>query len=205
MIGGSLITRGLMGNRSVGGTWTALTAWTLPAHSVSGDISIGANKLKTTSLYLVEDAVTGFGARLISNNSKVDIAMRNVYFTTDIVSTDNAAAYIKSYNGDGGYIALHARDTGVGLVEVARMMGAADPYFGIGVDGSALKGTYAGLLGFFAATPVAQQTGTAAQIVNYATPGLDTEAEIIAAFNATNTAINVLRTALNNLGLTTVV
>uniref|UniRef100_A0A6M3KMJ8 Uncharacterized protein n=1 Tax=viral metagenome TaxID=1070528 RepID=A0A6M3KMJ8_9ZZZZ len=60
-------------------------------------------------------------------------------------------------------------------------------------------------LGFFAATPVAQQTGIAAQKINYATPDLDTEAEIITAFNTTNTAINALRTALNNLGLTTVV
>jgi hypothetical protein len=60
-------------------------------------------------------------------------------------------------------------------------------------------------IGFFNSTPVAQQTGIAAQKVNYTTPDLDTEAEIISAFNTTNAAINVLRTALNNLGLTTTV
>ena len=51
----------------------------------------------------------------------------------------------------------------------------------------------------------AQQTGVAAQKVDYATPGLDTEAEIIVAFNTTNAAINTIRTALNAHGLTTTV
>lgn len=60
-------------------------------------------------------------------------------------------------------------------------------------------------IGFFGANTVVQQTGTAAQKTDYATPDLDTEAEIIVAFNTTNAAINALRTAMNNLGLTTVV
>lgn len=60
-------------------------------------------------------------------------------------------------------------------------------------------------VGFFNTTPVVQQTGVAAQKVNYATPDLDTEAEIIIAFNTTNAAINTLRTALNNLGITTII
>jgi len=60
-------------------------------------------------------------------------------------------------------------------------------------------------IGFYNATPVVQQTGTAAQKTTYAAGELDTEAEVIAAINATNTAINVLRTALNALGLTSVV
>jgi len=37
--------------------------------------------------------------------------------------------------------------------------------------------------------------------VNYTTLDLDTEAEIIAAFNATNTAINSILTALENAGV----
>jgi len=60
-------------------------------------------------------------------------------------------------------------------------------------------------LGFFNAAPVIQQTGVAAQKTDYATPDLDTEAEIITAINTTNAAINTLRTAINALGLTTTV
>lgn len=60
-------------------------------------------------------------------------------------------------------------------------------------------------LGLYGVTPVVQPTGVAAQKVNYATPDLDTEAEIITAFNTTNAAINTIRTALNALGVTTTV
>lgn len=79
----------------------------------------------------------------------------SVGWTTDIVAQADAAS-ITAWQADGKYFILRARDTGVGNVEVARVAGAADPYFGIGVDGSALKGTYGGLLGFFGATPIAQ-------------------------------------------------
>jgi len=64
---------------------------------------------------------------------------------------------INVWNADNSNLRFTGRDNGVGLVEVARTQSAPDPYFGIGVDGSVLKGTGGGLLGFFAATPVGQQ------------------------------------------------
>jgi hypothetical protein len=60
-------------------------------------------------------------------------------------------------------------------------------------------------VGFYGTAPAVQQTGIAAQKINYTAGDLDTEAEIISALNTTNTAINALRTALNALGLTTTV
>jgi len=79
-------------------------------------------------------------------------------------------------------------------------------WFGLGVDGAGLKVTNANLVGFFTATPVGQQTGTAVVTSNYAGTGdLDTEAELAAAINANGAAINVIRTAINALGLTTTV
>jgi hypothetical protein len=68
---------------------------------------------------------------------------------------------------DNDYYTLGADDLGVGIVEVARVAGAADPYFGIGVDGAVLKGTNSGLLGFFGATPVNQPD---AYTQTYSTP-----------------------------------
>lgn len=59
--------------------------------------------------------------------------------------------------------------------------------------------------GFFGTAPAVQQTGIAALKVNYTTGDLDSEAEVIAALNTTNAAINALRTALNALGFTTIV
>lgn len=59
-------------------------------------------------------------------------------------------------NVDGRYYKLQARDTGVGLVEVARAEGAADPAFKMGNDGNAIVATYAGLVGLFSTTPASQ-------------------------------------------------
>lgn len=40
MIGGNLVTRSLVGNRVVGGTWTAITAWTPPAYTLGGTVTL---------------------------------------------------------------------------------------------------------------------------------------------------------------------
>jgi len=60
-------------------------------------------------------------------------------------------------------------------------------------------------LGFFAATPVAKQTGADALNTGYVTTDIDTDAELVAVINVITTEVNALRTALNNYGLTTVV
>jgi len=56
----------------------------------------------------------------------------------------SATTYLLAYNGDGASMAFQARDTGVGLVEVARMAGAADPYFAVGNHGNAAKFYHSG-------------------------------------------------------------
>jgi len=63
---------------------------------------------------------------------------------------------------DNDYFVIKAVDNDdQSLKEVARAGGATGPYFGLGADGAALKATAANLLGFFGATPVAQQTKAA--------------------------------------------
>lgn len=44
------------------------------------------------------------------------------------------ATYLQTGNGDDSNIRIRARDNGVGVVEVARAQGAADPYFQVGRD-----------------------------------------------------------------------
>jgi hypothetical protein len=88
------------------------------------------------------------------------------------------------------------------LLEVARVVSANDPYWSMG-GSQEFKFTNAGLCGFFSATPVAQQTYPGAALNSaYGVGDLDTEAEIIAAINATNTMVNLLRGMAINLGLT---
>ena len=86
----------------------------------------------------------------------------NIWGTTVFASSyfsGNAASveFYPSTGANDGHMHFNGWDTGVGWVEVMRLVGAADPYIGLGIDGAVLKATNAGLLGFFAATPVAKQ------------------------------------------------
>ena len=188
---GSSIGMGARGNvliaPDISGTVTAATALTLPAHT-SGDITIGANRLKTTNLVIKQVDANFVGVFEATETSYRNWYVSSVGFNYALTAIADGVR-IQAYDIDGNYLVFNARDTGVGLVEVARLQGLADPYFGIGVDGNALKGTNGGLLGFFAATPVGQQTGCA----------VPTDLTTCIA------SITALRTALNNLGLTTVV
>ena len=104
------------------------------------------------------------------------------------IASLGAARVIRVYGVDDFFIGFNARDNGVGDVEIARMQNAADPYFSFG-GSQQFKFTNAGLAGFFAATPVAQQTG-------YAVP-----TDLATCISS----LTALRTALINYGLTTTV
>jgi len=55
----------------------------------------------------------------------------DTYWSTVLQANLNAAS-ISSWKSTDGYTTIQAYDTGVGLVEVARFAGAADPYFSMG-------------------------------------------------------------------------
>ena len=118
----------------------------------------------------------------------------------DLTSADNAQNGQKiklGYDaGAGEYTYSIYRNIMSGMLVIDGVNSAGTQYVGVSLNG---------YIGFYGKTPVAQPTGIAAQKINYTAGDLDTEAEIITALNTTNTAINALRTALNNLGLTTVV
>lgn len=180
--------RNTLTSPTIQGTVGAGTGLTLPAFTSSGDISIGANAVKTTNISIDEVDANNLEIANYARTTLKGLLLNNLSIYATIAGGISGIA-INATNANAGTLLLKARDTGVGLVEVARLIGAADPYFGIGVDGSVLKGTNGGLLGFFAATPVAKQTGCA----------VPTDLTTAIA------AITALRTALNTLGLTTVV
>jgi hypothetical protein len=100
--------------------------------SFSGDISLGANKLKTTNLLLKEMSSSFFVIRDAS-----DTVYRGLYVGTLVLTNgltcDGDAKYIQSdVSVDGRYLIFRARDEGIGGAEVGRLQGAADPYFALG-------------------------------------------------------------------------
>lgn len=86
------------------------------ALTIGGDVSIGANKLKTTNLLLKEAASTQIDLKNAADNDWKDLRVGHLF--PDSLAT---------LNGDDAYTLLEARDNGVGLVEVARLAGGADP------------------------------------------------------------------------------
>lgn len=86
-----------------------------------------------------------------------------------VLQGGNAKMYVSSFgvgfpdatgiyanDSDSSYFTIKARDSGVGLLEVARVVGAAEPYLSLG-SSQQHKWQHDGKVGVFSATPVAQQ------------------------------------------------
>ena len=115
------------------------------AVTIEDDINIGANKLKTTTHYLSEEDVETIQIKKISDDSRIRFAA-NVFDTYGRIAFQSSSPSIEALNSDGAIIAGKARDTGVGLVEVWRTVGAADPYFQMTLPQVLTPGTAPGTL-----------------------------------------------------------
>lgn len=140
-------------------TWTAtptLTGLTIGA----SDLDIGANLIKTTSYALKDDGVYGISIRNVADTADASIWVDLCRFVSALEARSSPAR-LEAQNADGGYLVFKSRDTGVGLVEIARLQGAAEPWFGMGKDSDVVKATYDDKLGFYSTTPIAKQAGVA--------------------------------------------
>jgi len=104
------------------------TPSTLPATTFTGDITLGANKLKTTNLLLKEGDADDLVLRNAADNTYKNLVLKSINWIAAI-SDIGGGASIQAPNADNQYSVLKARDSGVGVVEIARFQGAADPYF----------------------------------------------------------------------------
>ena len=99
----------------------------------AGDVLIGANLLKTTNHAIKQIDATWLGVRDAADTDYSGLAVQFFEIRSGgYISLSGNGDQIRGPNTDGHYASITARDTGVGLVEVARIAGAADPYFAIG-------------------------------------------------------------------------
>ncbi len=103
------------------------TASPATALDVAGDITIGANKLRTTNMIFRELNATTF---VFFNAAEAAYMQLNL----GQISFFGSTSFLQGENVDNRAVPFKARENGVGLVEVARMAGAADPYFAMGAS-----------------------------------------------------------------------
>lgn len=99
--------------------------------SVAGDISVGANAIKFTSTLIDEDGTNVVGIRNIGDTGFLDLRLANLKLQNYTIFEVDAKG-IRAPAVTNNYSTFEAQDTGVGLIEVARIAGAADPYFSTG-------------------------------------------------------------------------
>ena len=128
------------------------TGLTMPAFEMDGTLNTGGNSI-TGSAYTITTSsgnltLTAAVALSLTAGTAID-------FSKNLVAQADALQIIP-WQTTNTYLRLMAYDTGVGNVEVARMQGAADPYFAMG-GSQEFKYTNGNLMGVFGATPVGQQ------------------------------------------------
>ncbi len=100
----------------------------LAGGTMVGDIQMEANKLRTTNNLLKESVAGWMVIRNAADALNISLAVLGLQVGSGITSEVDAVS-LSARNLDGNHFKLQARDSGVGLVEIARLVGAADPYF----------------------------------------------------------------------------
>jgi hypothetical protein len=112
------------------------------ALTVQGDIIIGANKLRTTNIYLAEVAVDYLEIRKSDGSVLKNLNVQNVLFNGDLQS-NTSPQMIAAKDSDNSYLSLFSRNNGVASVEVARLQGDAAPAFCVGNSGATANDDFA--------------------------------------------------------------
>jgi hypothetical protein len=102
----------------------------LAGGTMTGDINLGAHLLKTTNLALKQYDATYWIIRNTADTASKSLMADKVKADTSFESGGNPT-YFDTANIDDYSTRLRARENGVGLVEIARLVSAAEPYFQI--------------------------------------------------------------------------
>lgn len=104
-----------------------------PLGAIAGDdINVGANLFKTTDLAFKQDDSNIMALVDAGETVYKELKLSQLHVRQGILQSLDQIAFFSGYNADNGYATILARDNGVGLVEVGRIVGAADPYFSFG-------------------------------------------------------------------------
>ena len=142
----------------------ATTGLTIPGFTMGGSLNTGGNSI-TGSAYTI---TSSSGNLTLSAAAALALSPANtIDFSKNFVAQADALQIIP-WQTANTYLRLMAFDTGVGNVEVARMQGAADPYFAMG-GSQEFKFYYSGTANFGDATidSIKDLRGSNSQIIDF--------------------------------------
>jgi len=112
-------------------TITMPAATDIAINVVTGTINIGANKLKTTTLYIDEYDTVTMALRRTSDDAYM--TWKAEQFAFNYLTAYLSPSYIRPLATDSAYISILARDNDTDTeVEVGRIASASNPYFSMG-------------------------------------------------------------------------
>jgi len=100
----------------------------LAGGTMTGDIQMGANNIRTTDLQIRQADVDTLAVANVAYTLFKNWAVFALRFASALLA-DALDVSLQAQNVDNALIRLYARDNGAGLIEIARIQGAADPYF----------------------------------------------------------------------------
>jgi len=95
---------------------------------MTGDIQMGANSLRTTDHLLQQEDAAFLQLRNALDTLYSNLRLNQLGVGGGIFDA-TGGAFLNAFNSDNQPWIFNCRDNGVGLIEVARLQGAADPYF----------------------------------------------------------------------------
>ncbi len=124
---------------------------------LSGNLDIGSRGILTTTHRIDEETSSFIAFRNRADTAYARIRAANVQVTTagGVELQGGNTQQIHAQQQNDGWSGMTAWDTGVGRVEIARLAGAADPYFAMG-GSQEFKFTNAGLMGLYGVAAAAQ-------------------------------------------------
>ncbi|MBF8267217.1 MAG: hypothetical protein HW388_725 [Dehalococcoidia bacterium] len=95
---------------------------------VTGSLDLGANKLRSTNLLLKEESSNQWTIKSAADDAYRSLQLATVYLRTSLAAVGDGIPILAD-DVDNYSLLFKARDNGVGLVEVARLQGQAEPRF----------------------------------------------------------------------------
>lgn len=147
MLGGSLVTRSLVGDRAVGGTWSSVGTWTLPAVTLGGTVTGGNNNLTQIGRIGIGNTASNANYGIFANITEANPASEKAVLYGLISASETSAPNANILYGVRGYARLAATNTQnlaatpAGLVGVEGLVNIVNDGTGVVTGAASFKST----------------------------------------------------------------